>query len=146
MLDVRSEADYNMFHILDAQHVTPDEIHGMIDDLIAQPANTVFLVMSNDETTATNAWKAMTAESVPNVYILEGGINNWLDTFSTDFEDKFCGEVKTASSEGLRYDFSAALGSSCPAAYPNIEHYENIEYIPKIKLELKRAPASGGCG
>jgi rhodanese-related sulfurtransferase len=146
MLDVRNEADYNMFHILDAEHVEQDEILERIDEFIAEPANTVFVVMSNDEASATEAWKALVSESVPNVYILGGGINQWLDTFATEYEEDFCAEVKVASNDELRYDFSAALGSACPAAYPDIEHYEDVEYIPKIKLELKRAPTSGGCG
>ena len=146
MLDVRDEADYNMFHILDAEHVSSEDIKNRIDEFIALPANTIFVVMSNDETSATEAWKALIAESVPNVYILGGGINHWLDTFATDFEEDFCAGVKVASNDELRYDFSSALGSACPAAYPDIDHYEDMEFIPKIKLELKRAPTSGGCG
>jgi len=146
MLDVRDEADYNMFHILDAQHAAPTAIPAMIDELIAEPANTVYVVMGNDEDLATETWKVLVAESVPNVYILEGGINNWLDTFSTEFEDEFCGMDKSAGEDELRYEFTSALGSGCPAAYPDIEEYEVIEYVPKIKLQLKRAPASGGCG
>ena len=90
MLDVRSEGDYNMFHILDAEHVPADEIPDMLDDFIQEPANTVFVVMSNDETAATEAWKIMVAESVPNVYILSGGINGWLDTFAGEFEGGYC--------------------------------------------------------
>ncbi len=146
MLDVREERDYNLFHLADAQNVEPLEITEMIDSLIAEPANTVFVVMSNDEDAATETWKILVAESVPNVYILEGGINNWLDTFATEFEGAFCGQVKVASNDELRYDFSAALGSGCPAAHPEVEHYEHLEFVPKIKLELKRAPSSGGCG
>lgn len=145
MLDVRSEADYNLFHLLDAEHVTPAEIPAHIDEYIAQPANTIFVVMSNDETAATEAWKLMVAESVPNVYILEGGINNWLDTFATEFEGEYCaGEIKAGDDE-LRYQFTAALGSGCPAAHPNAEHYD-LEYEKKIKMEIKRAPSGGGCG
>jgi 3-mercaptopyruvate sulfurtransferase SseA len=34
--------------------------------------------MSNDEAAATEAWKVLVAESVQNIYILEGGVNNWL--------------------------------------------------------------------
>ena len=146
MLDVRNEADYNLFHIMDAQNVTVDELHEQIDEYIAEPSNTVFVLMSNDETKATEAWKILEAESVHNVYILGGGINNWLTTFATDFEEDFCAHVKAASNDELRYDFSMALGASCPAAFPDIEDYEAVEYIPKIKMELKRAPTSGGCG
>jgi rhodanese-related sulfurtransferase len=145
MIDVRKEADYNLFHLLDAVNILPEEIPTYIDDFIAQPANTVFVVMSNDEEIATEVWKVMTAQAVPNVYILSGGINNWLDTFSTPFEEDFCGEMKTAQTEELRYEFDAALGSNCPAAYPDQDEYE-LEYEKKIKLDLKRAPVGGGCG
>ena len=145
MVDVRDEADYNLFHLLDAENITTDDISKTIDEFIAQPANTVFVVMSNDEKHATEVWKTMTAQAVPNVYILSGGINNWLDTFETPYEEDICGEKSTAEEEELRYKFDAALGSNCPAAYPDHDKYE-LEYEKKIKLELKRAPLGGGCG
>lgn len=145
MLDVRSEADYNLFHLLDAEHMPPSDIPAAINDLIAMPANTVFVVMSNDETTSTEVWKMLTAQAVPNVYILSGGINYWLDTFVTDFEEGFCGESKAAEDEELHYEFQAALGSNCPAAYPDHDSY-HFEYEEKIKLDIKRAPVGGGCG
>ncbi len=147
MVDVRSEADYNIFHLLDAVHIPLEDIPNHIHDFIAQPANTVFVVMSNDETAATEAWKIMVAESVPNVYILEGGINNWLSIFGTAYEEEFCaGEKEDAEDDELRYNFTIALGAGCPAAYPDPEKFEHLEFEPKIKLEIKRAPTSGGCG
>ncbi len=146
MLDVRTESDFNMFHLLDAEHVTPTAIPEMIDEYIQEPANTVFAVMSNDEAAATEVWKTMVAESVPNVYILAGGINGWLDIFAGEFEGQYCaGQIPSAGDDELRYEFTAALGSGCPAAYPDYEHFE-LEYENKIKLELKRAPSGGGCG
>lgn len=145
MIDVRPEADFNLFHLLDAENIAPVEIPSRVDEFIAQPANTIFVVMSNDETTATEVWKTLTAEAVPNVYILSGGINNWLDTFTTEFEESFCGESIDAEDEELQYEFDAALGSNCPAAYPDHEQYE-LEYEKKIQLDLKRAPIGGGCG
>lgn len=145
MIDVRDEADYNLFHLLDAENIIPEEIPAEIDGFIAQPANTVFVVMSNDESTATEVWKVLTAQAVPNVYILSGGINNWLLTFSTEYEEGFCGGQGSGANEELRFEFNAALGSNCPAAYPDHEKYE-IDYEKKIKLDLKRAPLGGGCG
>jgi len=145
MIDVREESDYNLSHLLDAENILPGEIPAEIDAFIAQPANTVFVVMSNDKTTATEVWKTLTAQAVPNVYIRSGGINNWLDTFATTYEEDYCGKITDAGDEELRYEFNAALGSNCPAAYPDHEQYE-IEYEKKIKLDLKRAPGGGGCG
>ena len=147
VLDVRSESDFNLFHILGARNIQIQEMGEYLDEFHLEPANTLFVVVSNDETDATAAWKYLVAESVPNVYILEGGINKWLGTFATEFEEEFCaGEKEVVEDEELRFQFTAALGSSCPAAYPEPEHFEHLEYEPKIKMELKRAPSGGGCG
>ncbi len=146
MLDVRSEADYNLFHLRNARHVPLDTISTQITTLIEEPANTVFVVMSNDETSASEAWKILVSGSVPNVYILEGGINGWLDTFAGEFEASYCtGDLPSVRDDEFRYNFTAALGAGCPAAYPDAEDFDLV-YEEKIKLELKRAPAGGGCG
>lgn len=143
MLDVRDEVDYNLFHILDARHIPVEEIPSIIDELHLEPANTLFVTMSNDETKATDAWKILEAESIPNAYILEGGINNWLDIFG---EDDLTKNFNVGSgSDQLCYIFDSAVGSRNLAAEPDPHAYE-LEYTPKVKLELKRAPTSGGCG
>jgi rhodanese-related sulfurtransferase len=147
MLDVREEKDYNLFHLTDADHILPEEIPGMIDEFIALPANTLFVIMSNDETRATEVWKYMVAESVPNVYILEGGLNNWVDMYATPYENEYCaGEKENPADDEFKYLLTSALGDHCPAAYPHLEDHEHVEYEPKIKMELKRAPSAGGCG
>jgi rhodanese-related sulfurtransferase len=143
MLDVRDEVDYNLFHILDSRHVPVDEIPTIIEELHLEPENTLFVTMSNDEAKATDAWKILEAESVPNVYILEGGINNWLATFGED--DLTKNFNVGAGSDQLCYIFDTAVGSRNLAAEPDPHAYE-LEYIPKVKMELKRAPTSGGCG
>lgn len=144
MLDVRSEADYNQFHILDAQHVPLEELPTVIPALHMEPANTVFFVMSNDETAATAAWKTLQAESVPNVYILEGGINNWLALFAND-EFLAANPSIPHSDDQLAYAFPVAVGARQFPAEPDPHKYEFV-FIPKVVLELKRAPTSGGCG
>jgi hypothetical protein len=144
MLDVRSEADYNQFHILDAQHVPLGEIPDIVPTLHLEPANTVFFVMSNDETAATEAWKTLQAESVPNAYILEGGINNWLTLFGNDEFLAAHPRVSQADDQ-MAFAFPAALGARQFPAEPDPHQYEFI-YEPKVIMELKRAPTSGGCG
>lgn len=145
LLDVRSEADFNLFHILDARNVPLDELdEDVIEDLRAEPSNTVVFTISNDEAAATEAWKLLVASSIPNVYILEGGINNWINTFA---DDDFRAEHPAieASDDQLNYTFAAALGARYPAASPHAEQFA-LEYESKVVLQLKRGPASGGCG
>ena len=143
MLDVRDEANYNLFHIADSQHVPLDELPEVMPKLHLEPENTVFVVMSNDEAAATQGWKYLVAESLPNVYILEGGINQWLATFAE--EDHRIQELTSSQDDKLGYAFSAALGGAFPASDPHISEY-HLEFVPKIKMEMKRGPSSGGCG
>jgi rhodanese-related sulfurtransferase len=143
MLDVRQEVDFNLFHILDAQHVPVEELPEIISELHFEPPNTVFVTMSNDEAGATEAWKILVAESVPNAYILEGGVNNWIAQFGED--DLTKNFNAGAGDDQLCYIFDNAVGDRYAAAGPNPETHE-LEYTPKVKLELKRAPTSGGCG
>ena len=78
-LDVRPEAEYNLYHIEDAVNVPLDRIDEIVPLLLSEPpANSVFIVMGNDEATATQAWKLLVGSGVTNSYILEGGINNWI--------------------------------------------------------------------
>jgi len=99
--------------------------------------------MSNDETAATEAWKFLVAESVPNVYLLEGGINNWIATFGDD--DLTKNFNAGAGEDQLCYIFDSALGARYDAAEPQL-HEGALLYTPKVIMETKRAPTSGGCG
>ncbi len=145
MLDVRDEADYNLFHIRRARHLPLDAVDAAIPALqLEAAANTVYVVMSNDETAATAAWKMMVAESLPNVYILDGGINNWLTVFGHD-DPTFQPTPTPPVDDQLHYLFVSALGDRYAAADPDAHHYE-LDYTPKIKLELKRGATGGGCG
>ncbi|MBT8058074.1 MAG: YeeE/YedE family protein [Gammaproteobacteria bacterium] len=144
LLDVRAERFYNQFHIHGARHLPSDRLIDASSELLREPANTVFVTMSNDEAGATEAWKALKAESLPNVYILEGGVNNWIRTYG---DPGFVEERLMRNRENDRpaFRFDAAIGARHPAAEPNPTAFE-IEFEPKVKLELKRAPTSGGCG
>jgi rhodanese-related sulfurtransferase len=144
MLDVREERHFNQFHIFEARRLPAGQVVEGAAELMFEPANTVFVTMGNDESLATEAWKKLKAESLPNVYILEGGVNNWIRTYG-DQEFVQQSLLRNRDNDQPAYRFEAALGARHPAAEPNPEAYE-IEFEPKVKLELKRAPTSGGCG
>jgi rhodanese-related sulfurtransferase len=144
MLDVRPESDYNLYHIKGALNLPMEKLPSVVPDLLTEPpANSVFVLMSNDETLATQAWKQLVASAVPNVYILEGGINNWITFFGTSegFEP-----AASAGADQLAYIFPAALGSKYESCDPDPIQYEDLEFEAKIKLELKRDKSGGGCG
>ncbi len=144
-LDVRSEADYNLYHIEDAVNVPLERVLEVVPVLLSEPpANTVFILMSNDETAAVEAWKLLVGSSVQNVYILEGGVNNWIAFFGKD--DKTLRADPNAGDDQLGYLFPAALGSRYESCSPDPIEYEKLEFEQKIKLQLKRDKSGGGCG
>ena len=144
MVDVRPESDYNLYHIDGALNVPLDKLPSVIPDFLTEPpANSVFILMSNDETAATEAWKQLVASSVPNAYILDGGINNWIAYFGK--EENFQPASSTGTDQ-LKYVFPAALGSSYASCNPDPEEYETLEFEAKIKLQLQRDKSGGGCG
>ncbi len=147
LIDVRSETDYDTFHILDSVRVPLEDIEAYSRDLILRAdASTLFVVLSNDETAATEAWKILIAESVPNVYVLQGGINNWLATFS-DAEFRELYAVADAPDDTLAYNLPAPLGSEYAAANPDPAVFPDVEFWDKkVQLQSKASSASGGCG
>jgi rhodanese-related sulfurtransferase len=144
ILDVRPEAEYNLFHLADAIHIPLDKINTIVSDLQLEPPNTVFLLTSNDEAGATEAWKVLTAQSVPNAYILEGGINEWLRLFACD-DTRIKATGGEVPDDTLAFTFEAALGAAYHCAEPDPNQYE-LEYEERLELELKRGPTGGGCG
>lgn len=153
LLDVRDEADFNLFHIRDAQHINLAELPTLAQkDYLSRPANTLFVTASNDEKRATEAWKILKAQSIENAYILEGGINNWLamyneaeDLHSEEPQAKYIRIVDNSIPAGqdiLQYRFGAALGGNYAASDPDPHHFET-EYTPKVKMKVKKASGGG---
>jgi len=143
MLDVRSERHYNQFHIQGARHLPADGVVVAARELMFEPANTVFVTMGNDESAATEAWKQLKAESLPNLYILEGGVNSWIRTYS---DAAFLQtHLLRDQANDMPDRFDAAIGSRHPAAEPNPEAFD-LSFEPKVKLQVKRAAEGGGCG
>lgn len=144
-LDVRSEADYNLYHLADSINVPLDRLASIIPALLTEPAaNTVFIAISNDEQAAVKAWKLLVASRLPNVYILEGGINRWIATFGAD--DAALKPLASAGEDQLRYLFAEALGSRYRSCSPSPMAYEKLDFQARIVLQLKRDKSGGGCG
>ena len=87
----------------------------------------------------------LTAESVTNSYLLEGGVNHWLASFGQADTAIQSVTARSGDDDTLRYLFPAALGDRYEAAAPDPHTWE-VEFTPKIKLELKRDKSGGGCG
>lgn len=144
-LDVRSESDYNLYHLVNSINVPLERLAEVVPNLLSEPpGNTVFITIGNGEAAATQAWKLLVASSVQNVYILEGGINNWIAVFGA--KDAARQPLANAGEDQLRYLFPAALGSRYKSCSPSPIEYEKLDFQARIVLQLKRDKSGGGCG
>ena len=146
VLDVRDESEFNVFHLTDARRVDLDEIaDGLVGlELLSAPPNTVSVVVSNDERRASEAWKLLVAQSVLNVYILEGGMNGWLELFGHVGHEE-CMDVAPSPTSTLRHRFETALGSTHESADPDSLRHHGLDYTKKVELQTRKT-LGGGCG
>ena len=145
--DVRNESDWNLFHLVDAERVSLEALPAQRKRIQSLTENSVIVVVSNDEIQSTKAWKHLMAMAKPNAYILEGGINHWLNIYGVaDDEVGGHGVDSTTIPDGsLRHPFRLALGARHAASRPDEHDAPQREYTPKVKL-LKKVARSGGCG
>ena len=145
--DLRDEADWNLFHLVDSERIPLDALSGQRDRLRALPGNGVVVLVSNDEMLATLGWKHLMALARPNAYLLEGGLNHWLNVYGVA-EDEAGGHGKTsltAPDGRLRHPFRRALGDRHAAAKPDQHQVAERAFTPKVKL-LQQVAKAGGCG
>ena len=175
IIDVRPEADFNLFHIAGAKRLDPAELNNpaALNRVLGSQGEAVHFLVSNGEQASTQAWQALKASGAMNLYIVEGGINNWLAIFPPEP----CllaepGLQPLTSPEQLQFAFRYAAGDqsrsahpdsvrtrpwvACPGAgvadtatFASLEH-DAVKpavpaYVKKVKLQRKVA-AKGGCG
>jgi hypothetical protein len=171
ILDLRDEHDFNVFHVGGARRVSPEALLRPEDyeRLLAQPASTVTFLVGNGEGTALETWKGLKALGVPNLYVVEGGINRWLELYPVPECVATRGAAPGANADALAFRFAYATGESEPAAWPELAtskafrtpceevqtsaepqaHAEVVwpshAFTRRVKLQTKAA-VKGGCG
>lgn len=148
LLDIRNESDYNIFHIYRAENITPSSVksYEYVREMLKEPGNVLFVLTSSDESGTQELYKFLKTKGVGNLYILEGGVNNWLTVFPPDKDSAV--ENSPVVSGGMKYAFNRAYGSTLKISNP-WEGYPKLEpgkdYVKKVKVQT-RAAKSGGCG
>jgi len=147
IIDVRDQSSFNLFHFRNAERYTAEQLQEIntIKVLRKLPANTVNLLVSNDESAATEAYKQLKGDGIINLYILEGGINQWLADFAAP--EAGIEQINTATTpEALRFRFSHAVGDNYSFArlLDMKPLAEKLTFERKIKIERKLS-LKGGC-
>jgi len=148
IVDVRPEPDWNLFRLRYAERIPIEELPQHRARIAGLPPNAVVVVVSNGEALSTRAWKHLMVLAKPNAYILEGGLNHWLDVYrqrkDQPGENDRSQDVE-GDGEALRHTFKLALGDRHQPSFPDPHHVNPRQYEPKVRL-IKKVVKKGGCG
>jgi rhodanese-related sulfurtransferase len=171
VLDVRAEHEFNLFHAGGARRVDladldrPEELKRLRE----RPSSTVTFVTGNGEERALEAWKRLRTQGVPNVYVVAGGVNRWLELYPVP--ECVATRATVDGPDQLAFRFSYATGASLPSAAPELAESHEFRFpcedgaashdegavahhgftwpdhpfTKRVKLQT-RAAVKGGCG
>ena len=105
LVDIRSNTDYEKYHIPQNIHIpfeklTSDESKDILDN------DKMIILASNGNTQAGQAWILLKQLGYQEVYILAGGMNHWVQTFTTPQEP----EGSYSDDEAFKYQFRKSAG------------------------------------
>jgi rhodanese-related sulfurtransferase len=142
IMDVRNESDFNMFHLLDSHRIDLEALSEFRWETLSD--NAVIVNVDNDESLAIEAWKRLKTLHASNAYILEGGINHWINSFEQSAASGIK-PVPDAAPGSTAYMFDLALGSRHPLSKPEIHGKADEGFTSKVTVK-KQTRKSGGCG
>ncbi len=131
-LDLRPKDEFSKFHLNGAKNVQLSDLveTSFVSSLAALPAQGVVVIVAANEAMATQAWQWLKVQGVVNLYILDGGLESWLQLFS----DK--GSPTSETHQGH---------DSFDLTRPGIKILDQFpkDYF-KSKIKLKTSKRSGG--
>jgi rhodanese-related sulfurtransferase len=145
LIDVRNPREFDMFSLPGAINIPLQDILSEGNYDVLNQGTKMNIFYSNGSTEANEAWLLTRQLGYQNNYVLQGGLNYWMETILNP--QKPTGIV--SNDEIARYDFrkaaSMALGggeisSVAPAATPSAASSK-----PGVVPVKKKKKASGGC-
>jgi rhodanese-related sulfurtransferase len=136
VLDLRGERDFNLFHVGGARRVDDAALGAEARRLLDEPPSTITFLAANGEAEAVTAWKALKARGVPNVYVLEGGVNRWLELYPVPA--CVAAPDPAPAAGGLAWRFAYAAGDALPSAWPERERSRSFRFpcgAPELSAE-----------
>lgn len=143
LIDVRSKAEYDQYHLQGAVSVP-------LDNLLSEEFVSYFdqdmkmnVLYANGTTAASEAWMLLRQQGYKSIYIMQGGMNYWAETIMNPSRP-----AATASDDELaRYDFRKAaggvLGGGAPVSATAVS--APAPAAPKAGAAPKKKRAAGGC-
>ncbi len=144
LIDVRNPREFDMFSLPGAINIPLQNIFSEENADILNQGTKMNIFYSNGSTEANEAWLLTRQLGYQNNYVLQGGLNYWMETIMNPEKPG----ILAANDEVARYDFrkaaSAALGGgSVTSIAPAAKNTSAPK--PGVVPVKKKKKASGGC-
>jgi hypothetical protein len=170
VLDLRSEHEFNLFHVGGARRVDPRDLESPeeLGRLREREASTVTFLAGNGEAQALDAWKRLASQGLQNLYVVAGGVNRWLELYPPPA--CVAAPRRDGGRDDLAFGFAYAAGASLPSSWPELPVSQAFRFpcgdgpaasahgdghggftwpdhphAKHVKLQV-RAAVKGGCG
>ncbi len=149
LVDVRDASEFQNFSLPNATNINiKDIVSESREEFMNQDKYTIILY-SNSNLEAVEAWILCRQMGYKNIYVLQGGLNNWYETIinpkhpepAFPDEDQAKYNFRKAASKALGVDGNDSSAVSTPATTPS-SGTKPATTDPK----KKKKGASGGCG
>lgn len=141
LIDVRSEHDYEKYHLPGAINIPLSSLlEDQWKDYIDQDLRyNVFY--SNGTVNANEAWMLTRQLGYPNNYVLQGGLNYWVETIMNPEKPS----STSPDEEIARYNFRKGAGQALGGGADVETSDQPAPELPKIAPRPKKKRVQGGC-
>jgi rhodanese-related sulfurtransferase len=167
VIDLRPEREFNLFHPGGARRLDLEALDAPAEvrRFLSEPPSTITVLAANGEAEALEGWKRLRALGVQNVYVLEGGLNRWLELYPPPACVAAPDPAAAEGAPALRFAF--ATGDGLPSARPELARSRAFRipcgdsvseaegrgtfrwpahpYTERVKPQV-RSVVKGGCG
>lgn len=142
VLDIRSKEDFEKYHIPGSFNLPMDELFSAAAAELIVPSQMKILV-SNGNTKAGQAWLLMRSKGYKDLFVLQGGMNYWVNVFSNPGKPADI----AADDEFFSYQFRKSAGPVMMGTESIVQSTESETSAPKpvIRKRTSRKKADEGC-
>ena len=141
LIDVRAETEYEKFHLPGAINIP---LSSMLDDQWEDYINQNLrynVFYSNGTVNANQAWMLTRQLGYKNNYVLQGGLNYWVETIMNPEKPA----ATSPNEESAKYDFRKGAGQALGGGAVNESSDQAAPELPKIAPRPKKKRVEGGC-
>ncbi|MDA3906710.1 MAG: rhodanese-like domain-containing protein [Bacteroidales bacterium] len=139
LIDVRDTAQYNAFSLPGAINIPMDSLLNSLSDLYLSQGIKTKVFYSNGSIYASQAWLLSKRKGYKNVFIMRGGLNQWVETILQPTEPKPSEPTSAFTAYQFRLGASQYFGGSA-----KVGNSTNITKKPPV-IRKKKKRVAGGC-